>query len=84
MYNKSVKQYNVAQARQQWATILKQVEEGEEIIVTKHGKPLARIERVKKAIPPPGWDKGSVVFKGDFKELPEGFGDYVPLKHAHR
>jgi prevent-host-death family protein len=80
-----MKTYTVSEARQHFAEILNSVEQGEDVAITKHGKPIARITHLpaaKKAIeiPPPGFlkDRGWTLHRTeDFDAVPEGFEDYV-------
>jgi antitoxin (DNA-binding transcriptional repressor) of toxin-antitoxin stability system len=79
-----MKTYTVSEAREHLAEILNSVEQGEEVSITKHGRPIARIthprianERV--AVPPPGFLKAqgwTVDMAADFDAIPEGFEDY--------
>ncbi len=36
------------EANQSFSKLLKRVEEGEEVVITKHGKPVARLEPIRK------------------------------------
>ena len=42
-----MKEVNVRDARENFASLLKQIEEGEEITILRHGKPVARMARVE-------------------------------------
>jgi prevent-host-death family protein len=42
-HNASVESYNVAEAKAQLSEILKRVSEGEEVLLTRRGKPIARV-----------------------------------------
>lgn len=79
-----MKTYTVSEAREQLAEILKSVERGEEVSITKHGRPIARITHppisAERAVPPPGFLKAQgwrVEIADDFDAVPEGFEDYV-------
>ena len=78
------KTYTASQAREHFSKILDAVEQGEEVVITKHGVAIAMIMRPRKdkkhAIPAPGFlrDEGwSVEMSEDFDAVPEGFEDYV-------
>ncbi|MBM4136017.1 MAG: type II toxin-antitoxin system Phd/YefM family antitoxin [Nitrospira sp.] len=65
---------NIHDAKTHFSRILKRVENGEEIIIAKAGKPIARIlpleHKIKKRIP--GTAKGRItISKEFFKPLPE-------------
>jgi prevent-host-death family protein len=65
---------NIHDAKTQFSRLLTRVSEGEEVIIAKAGKPIARLtpieERPKKRIP--GSAKGKVVITKDFDEpLPD-------------
>jgi antitoxin (DNA-binding transcriptional repressor) of toxin-antitoxin stability system len=79
-----MKKYTVSNAREHFAEILDSVEQGEEVTVTRHGSPVARITRppvsAKRAVPPgPGFLKAqgwTVSMAEDFDAIPEGFEEY--------
>lgn len=79
-----MKTYTVSEAREHLAEILSSVERGEEVSITKHGRPIARITHPpffteRGEVPPPGFLKAqgwSVEIAPDFDEIPEGFEDY--------
>jgi len=80
-----MKTYTVSEAREHFPEILNSVEQGEEVAITKHGKPVAKITHVAQpkkqmALPPPGFLKAqgwSVMIADDFDVIPEGFEDYI-------
>lgn len=64
------KQVNVYEAKTQLSKLLQQVEAGDEIIIARHGKPVARLVPVQRAPVrrvPGGW-KGKVWMSPDFDE----------------
>ena len=66
-------QVNVHEAKTNLSRLLERVEHGEEIIVCKAGKPVAKLIPFKKPrLPrtPGGWE-GRVWIAEDFDELPE-------------
>ena len=80
-----MKTYTVSEAREHLADILNSVERGEDVAITKHGTPVAKITKPpvsKKSavLPPPGFLKAqgwTVEMADDFDAIPEGFKDYV-------
>ncbi|MEW6085125.1 MAG: type II toxin-antitoxin system Phd/YefM family antitoxin [Chloroflexota bacterium] len=66
--------YNVHEAKTHFSKLLEQVLKGEEVVIAKAGKPVARILPVVNEVPRriPGIDKGKVIIMPDFDEpLPE-------------
>ncbi|MGH3830623.1 MAG: type II toxin-antitoxin system Phd/YefM family antitoxin [Pseudonocardiaceae bacterium] len=64
------KQVNVYEAKTHLSKLLEQVEAGDEIIIARHGKPVARLEPLQRTLPdrvPGGW-KGKVWMSPDFDE----------------
>jgi prevent-host-death family protein len=75
-----VKSYNTSEARENFASILKDVEAGEQVLLTRYGKPIASIQPFKKQRPTPGSMARagfSVRIAPDFNEVPPGFEEYV-------
>jgi antitoxin (DNA-binding transcriptional repressor) of toxin-antitoxin stability system len=75
-----MRQYTASQAREHFAEILDQVEQGRSISITKHGAPVATIRRVDSAVAAPGWAKRegwSCKIAPGFDEIPEGFEEYI-------
>jgi prevent-host-death family protein len=66
--------YNIHEAKTHFSKLLKLVLNGEEVVIAKAGKPVARILPVVKEMPRrvPGIDKGKVIIMPDFDDpLPE-------------
>ena len=64
---------NIHDAKTNLSRLLERVEAGEEIIIARAGKPVARLvryDRPKKPRLPGGWE-GRVWIADDFDELPE-------------
>lgn len=75
-----MKSYNISEARENFAAILKEVEAGEKIFLTRYGKPVATVQPYKEQRPKPGSMARagfSVRIAPDFDEIPPGFEDYV-------
>jgi len=81
----SMKTYTVSEAREHLAEILNSVEQGEQVAITKHGRPVARITQppIRKrpgVVPPPGFLRAqgwTLEMADDFDTIPEGFEDYL-------
>jgi prevent-host-death family protein len=64
---------NVHEAKTQLSKLLERVERGEEVVIARAGKPVAKLvpyEAEKKPRKPGGWE-GRVWIAPDFDELPE-------------
>ena len=76
-----MKTYAAAQARERFAEILDAVEQGEEVVITKHGTTIATMKAPHRAkIPPPGFLKAegwTIEMTDDFDAIPEGFEEYI-------
>ncbi len=75
-----MKLYNISEARNNFAAILKEVESGEQVFLTRYGKPIASIQPVQKDRPTPGFMERagfSVRIASDFDEIPPGFEEYI-------
>lgn len=67
-------QVNIHQAKTQFSKLIASVENGEEIIIARHGKPVAKLVPISKDISPrrPGSAKGKFKVPSDFFEpLPQ-------------
>jgi prevent-host-death family protein len=79
-----MKTYSASEAREHFAKILGAVEQGEEVVITKHGVAVAQLIRAPKParvqIPPPGYLEAQgwkIKMADDFDAIPEGFEEYV-------
>lgn len=63
----------VQQAQTQLGRLLREIEKGEEVVISEHGTPVARLVRVQRSTPRKlGRDKGLFEVPEDFNEpLPE-------------
>ena len=68
----------VSQAKAHFAELLKKAEAGETVIVTRHGKAVARIEGIMPAqdLPRIGALKGKIEMAEDFDAPLDAFKDY--------
>jgi len=62
---------NVHQAKTQLSKLLDQIEDGEEIIIARRGKPVAKLSRVEENLPPrqPGALKGKIWIADNFDDF---------------
>lgn len=72
---------SVAEAKAKFSELIKRAEAGEEILVTRHGKVVARVlpPEVESRKPPLfGALKGQIRIADDFDEPLEEFQEYMP------
>lgn len=64
---------NISEAKAQLSSLIEKVLAGEEVIIGKAGKPVARLVKYEKSlrVRRPGSLKGKITISGDFDELPE-------------
>ncbi|HWG46400.1 MAG TPA: type II toxin-antitoxin system prevent-host-death family antitoxin [Gemmataceae bacterium] len=64
---------NVHQAKTQFSKLLDQVAAGEEVVISRHGKPVAKLSPVEGELPPrqPGALKGKIWIADNFDEFDE-------------
>ncbi len=67
--------YNIHEAKTHFSKLLEQVLKGDEVIIAKAGKPVARILPVVKEVPrrKPGNDAGKIIIAPDFDDPLEEF-----------
>ena len=65
----------VAEAKARFAELLRRVEAGEEIELTRYGRPIARIVATETETRKPlvGALRGRIALSSDFDELPQNF-----------
>ncbi len=67
-----MKQINVYEAKTQLSRLLEQVEAGEEIVIARAGRPVARLIAYSPQVErKPGAWRGRVHIADDFEDLPE-------------
>ena len=72
---------NISEAKAQLSSLIEKVMGGQEVIIGKAGKPVAKLVRYERSDEPrkPGALQGKIVISKDFDELPEdiaeAFGD---------
>lgn len=72
--------FNIAEAKAHFSKLVQKAALGEEVIISKDDKPLAKLVPPGKPGQPrkPGSGKGQILYIApDFDATPEGFEDYV-------
>lgn len=71
---------SVAEAKAKFSELIKRAEAGEEILVTRHGKVVARVgpPAAEAVLPRIGALKGKIWISDDFDEPLEEFKEYMP------
>lgn len=74
-------QFNIAEAKAQFSSLVKKAMLGEEVIISKDNHPLLRFTPITPEPPKqrvPGTGKHLVIYMADdFDAIPEGFEDYI-------
>ncbi len=72
----------ITEAKAHLSSLLQRVSEGEEIVLGRAGKPIAKIVPYEKEYSPrtPGTLKGRIVIHEDFDELPSYFAQDFGIK----
>ena len=67
----------VTEAKAQLSALLERVLRGEEIVLCRNGKPVARLVPIRPGpvVREPGRLRGKIRIRDDFDDLPEEFGD---------
>ncbi len=74
-------QFNIAEAKANFSSLVKKAMLGEEIIIAKDNKPLLKLSPIVPQTPKqrvPGLGKHEILYMAeDFDAIPEGFEDYI-------
>ncbi len=70
-------QMTLQTAEKSWAEILRKAIAGEEVIIERDGKPIAKVSPVKSDEDWFGMDEGKIWIADDFDETPEEFLESV-------
>jgi prevent-host-death family protein len=64
---------NISEAKAQLSALIEKVMSGQEVIIGKAGKPVAKLVRYERSYKPrhPGALRGKIKISDDFDELPE-------------
>lgn len=73
---------NISEAKAQLSALIEAVQRGEEVIIGKAGKPVARLVPYRGAKAPrqPGTLKGLIHIAGDFDDLPADMAEAFGMK----
>ena len=68
---------NISEAKARLSSLLRRVEEGEEVVIGRAGKPIARLVPFERPARPrqPGALAGRIRIADDFDELPEDLAE---------
>ena len=72
-----MRQITLQNAEKSWTEILRKALEGEETIIERDGKPVAKVSPVKADEDWIGMDDGKIWIADDFDETPEEFNEYL-------
>jgi prevent-host-death family protein len=76
-YNVNVPQFDIAEAEAHFSELVEKALLGEEVIVAKDNKPVAKIVPLRPAIRKPGTGTGKILYiSPDFDAPLEDFADY--------
>ena len=70
-------QITLQNAEKSWTEILRKALEGEETIIERDGKPVAKVSPVKADEYWFGMDDGKIWIADDFDETPDEFNEYL-------
>ena len=75
---------NISDAKAQLSALIEQVQRGEEIIIGKAGKPVAKLVRFEWSTEPrrPGALRGQIKIADDFDSLPDDIAEVFGLHPA--
>jgi prevent-host-death family protein len=70
---------NMHEAKSSLSQLVKRAEAGEDVIIARNGRPVARLTRIKKSAPKLPWGifKGKIWMADDFDAPLEEFKDYL-------
>jgi len=72
-------QFNIAEAKAHFSTLVQRALMGEEVIIARDNKPVLRLVPLKDSRQPrqPGSARGEIWMAPDFEETPEDFEEYL-------
>jgi prevent-host-death family protein len=78
MVQRAERYVNIAEAKARLSELVEKAASGEEIVIARDHKPVARLVPVRGRVPrSPGSAKGQVWIAPDFAETPPDFRDYT-------
>ncbi|NGN66244.1 type II toxin-antitoxin system Phd/YefM family antitoxin [Streptomyces sp. A7024] len=74
----AARQYNVHEAKTHFSRILEQVANGEEVVISKAGEPVAKVVPLRPKVKRTGRGslRGRIHIHDDFDDMPEGWEEY--------
>lgn len=81
-YNRSVVVRNISEAKAELSALIEAVQNGNEVIIAKAGKPVARLVALRGPAQPrmPGSMAGEIWIAPDFDSLPDDMGEAFGLR----
>jgi prevent-host-death family protein len=78
----AARQYNVHEAKTHFSRILQQVETGEEIVISRAGKPIAKVVPLHPKVRRTGRGslRGQIHIPDDFDELPDDIAEAFGMR----
>jgi prevent-host-death family protein len=73
----AIKQYNVAEAKAHFSTLVREALQGEDVVIARDNKPLLRLVPVDVQSRVPGSAKGRVKIAEDFDAPLDDLADYM-------
>ena len=75
---------NISEAKAELSALIEEVKHGEEVILAKAGKPVAKLVAYRGPVRPriPGVMSGEIWIAPNFKTLPEGMADAFGMRDA--
>ncbi|HZL95373.1 MAG TPA: type II toxin-antitoxin system prevent-host-death family antitoxin [Vicinamibacterales bacterium] len=78
MVTRTQRYVNIAEAKARLSELVEKAASGEEIVIARDHKPVAKLVPVRARVPrAPGSAKGKVWIAPDFYEIPDDFRDYT-------
>lgn len=74
---------SISEAKAQLSALIRRVEEGEEVIIAREGRPVAKLVPFERVSRPrrPGALKGKIVIAPDFDELPDDLAEAFGVRN---
>ena len=70
-------QFNIAEAKAKFSELIEKAMLGEEVVVAKGNRPVAKIVPIRPAVRKPGTGKGQILYMSDDFDSPvEDFAEY--------
>ncbi|MFD5876292.1 type II toxin-antitoxin system Phd/YefM family antitoxin [Streptomyces sp. NPDC060322] len=78
----AARQYNVHEAKTHFSRILQQVETGEEVVISRAGKPIAKVVPLRSKVNRTDYGvlRGRIHIPEDFDELPDDIAEAFGMR----